>query len=150
MGAREFSAAEAAPEVCRRSRGSRSPKRCEIRQTGPRRHAVRDSARQLSPALGGLRWYDARVSTLHAALGKAHYELLEGGEGFYGEIPGFAGVLAQGATLEACREELASTLEDWILFRVSRHLPVPVASGPPLIGLDLKNPGKPAPAVGEG
>jgi len=69
---------------------------------------------------------------LRAALGKAHYELLEGGEGFYGEIPGFAGVLAQGATLEACREELASRLEDWILFRISRHLPIPV-----LDGLDL-------------
>jgi len=28
--------------------------------------------------------------------------------------------------LEACRSELASTLEDWLLFRISRQLPVPV------------------------
>jgi predicted RNase H-like HicB family nuclease len=69
---------------------------------------------------------------LRAAMAKAHYELLGGEEGFYGEIPGFQGVFAQADTLEACREELASTLEDWLLFRISRQLPVPV-----LQGLDL-------------
>lgn len=69
---------------------------------------------------------------LQAAMGRAHYELLEGGEGFYGEIPGFQGVLAQAETLEACRAELASTLEDWLLFRISRQLAIPV-----LDGLDL-------------
>jgi predicted RNase H-like HicB family nuclease len=69
---------------------------------------------------------------LKAAMAKAHYELLAGGEGFYGEIPGFQGVLAQADTLEKCRDELASTLEDWLLFRISRQLPIPV-----LQGLDL-------------
>lgn len=62
-------------------------------------------------------------------MGKAHYELLGEGEGFYGEITGFQGVYAQADTLEACREELASTLEDWLLFRISRHLPIPVVAG---------------------
>ena len=66
---------------------------------------------------------------LNAAMAKAHYELLERGEGFYGEIPGFQGVLAQADTLEACRSELASTLEDWLLFRISRQLPIPVVDG---------------------
>lgn len=66
---------------------------------------------------------------LRAAMAKAHYELLGNGEGFYGEIPGFDGVLAQADTLEACREELVSTLEDWLLFRISRNLPVPVLQG---------------------
>ena len=65
-------------------------------------------------------------------MAKAKYELLDGGEGFYGEIPGFQGVLAQADTLEACRDELVSTLEDWLLFRISRQLPLPV-----LEGLDL-------------
>lgn len=65
-------------------------------------------------------------------MAKAKYELLGGGEGFYGEIPGFQGVLAQADTLEACRDELASTLEDWLLFRISRQLPLPL-----LEGLDL-------------
>jgi predicted RNase H-like HicB family nuclease len=69
---------------------------------------------------------------LKAAMAKAKYELLGGGEGFYGEIPGFQGVFARADTLEACRDELASTLEDWLLFRVSRQLPIPV-----LQGLDL-------------
>ena len=59
-------------------------------------------------------------------MARAHYELLDGGEGFYAEIPGFQGVLAQAETLEACRAELASTLEDWLLFRISRQLPIPV------------------------
>lgn len=49
-----------------------------------------------------------------SAMGEAHYKLLGGGEGFYGEIPGFEGVLAQTDTLEACREELASTLIEHI------------------------------------
>jgi len=66
---------------------------------------------------------------LQAAMRRAHYELLDKKEGFYGEIPGFEGVLAQGATLEQCREELASTLEDWLLFRVSRQLAVPSIDG---------------------
>ena len=57
-------------------------------------------------------------------MSRAHYEPQGGGEGFYGQIPGFQGPLAQAETLEACREELASTLEDWLLFRVSRHLPI--------------------------
>ncbi len=70
---------------------------------------------------------------LNAAMARAHYELLDGGEGFYGEIPGFQGVLAQADTLEACRGELAGTLEDWLLFRISRQLPIPVVDG-----LDLK------------
>ena len=76
---------------------------------------------------------------LKAAMGLAHYELLGGDEGFSGEIPGFQGVLAQAATLEACRDELASTLEDWLLFRIARHLPIPV-----LQGLDLEVKDSPA------
>ena len=66
---------------------------------------------------------------LNAAMAMAHYELLDAGEGFYGEIPGFQGVLAQADTLENCRGELASTLEDWLLFRISRQFPVPVVEG---------------------
>lgn len=72
---------------------------------------------------------------LRAALGKAHYELLGDGEGFYAEIPGFKGVYAQADTLEACHEELAGTLEDWLLFRISRQLPVPAVGG---IDLSIK------------
>ena len=31
--------------------------------------------------------------------------------------------------LEACREELEEVLEEWLLFRVSRNLPLPVVDG---------------------
>ena len=69
------------------------------------------------------------IEYLRKAMAKARYEILSGNEGFYGEIPGFQGVYAEAKTLEACREELASALEDWILFRVSRNLSLPVVGG---------------------
>ena len=66
---------------------------------------------------------------IRAAMSKAKYEILTEDRTYYGEIPGFQGVYANAATLEACRDELESTLEDWILFRVSRNLPLPEAGG---------------------
>ena len=66
---------------------------------------------------------------IRAAMSKAKYEILPDDRTFYGEIPGFQGVYASAAALEACRDELESTLEDWILFRVSRNLPLPEAGG---------------------
>lgn len=56
---------------------------------------------------------------------KAKYELLDGDEGFYAEIPGFQGVWANAPTLEGCREDLSEALETWLLFRISRGLEVP-------------------------
>jgi predicted RNase H-like HicB family nuclease len=69
------------------------------------------------------------MNFLRAAMSSAHYELLDDVEGFYGDIPGFDGVFADARTLEACRDELASALEDWILFRISRNLPIPEVAG---------------------
>ena len=61
----------------------------------------------------------------------AHYEILEDGR-FYGSILECQGCWAEGSTLEECREELRSTLEDWLLlgFQLGHHLPV-------IDGLDL-------------
>lgn len=64
---------------------------------------------------------------IQAAMRKAKYEILEGSEGFYGEIPGFKGVWANAPTLEGCREELAEVLEEWINFRVQEGLRLPNA-----------------------
>ena len=36
---------------------------------------------------------------------------------------------ANASTLEDCREELREVLEEWILFRVSRNLALPVVDG---------------------
>jgi len=69
---------------------------------------------------------------LRAAMRGAKYELLEGGL-CYGSIPGFEGVWADAPSLEECRDELAEVLEEWLLFRLSRQLPVPVAGGIDLV-----------------
>lgn len=66
---------------------------------------------------------------LQAAMRAAHYEILPDDNSFYGEIPGFDGVYSNAATLEDCRAELAEVLEEWILFRLSQNLPLPVVGG---------------------
>ena len=66
---------------------------------------------------------------LHAAMRQARYEILPDDGTFYGEIPGLDGVYANAATLEACRDELREVLEEWLLLRVSRGLPIPPAGG---------------------
>jgi predicted RNase H-like HicB family nuclease len=63
---------------------------------------------------------------VQAALRHAHYEILSDDGTFYGEIPECAGVYANATTLEECRELLAEVLEEWILFRVSQDLALPV------------------------
>jgi predicted RNase H-like HicB family nuclease len=54
---------------------------------------------------------------IREAMRLAHYELMENGR-FFATIPGLKGLWAEDATLEACREELQSTLEDWIMIKV--------------------------------
>ncbi|MGH9942329.1 MAG: type II toxin-antitoxin system HicB family antitoxin [Pyrinomonadaceae bacterium] len=65
---------------------------------------------------------------LRAALHRARYEILTDDGSYYGEIPDFDGVYANAAMLEACREELAEVLEEWILFRVAKGLPLPAGA----------------------
>lgn len=62
---------------------------------------------------------------IRASMRRAKYEILPDDGTYYGEIPGFDGVYTNADTLEVCREEL----EEWILFRVSRNLPLPVVDG---------------------
>jgi predicted RNase H-like HicB family nuclease len=64
-----------------------------------------------------------------AAMGKAHYEILQDGEGYFGSIKGLQGVWAQGDTLEACREELREVLEEWIIFGLRMGHPIPAIDG---------------------
>jgi predicted RNase H-like HicB family nuclease len=65
---------------------------------------------------------------LAAAMEKAKYEILPDDKSFYCEIPGFEGVYANAESLEKCREELEEVLEEWVFFRISRNLPLPVAT----------------------
>jgi predicted RNase H-like HicB family nuclease len=48
------------------------------------------------------------------AMAQAEYDKLEDGS-FSGRIPACQGVVAFGATLRQCQDELRSTLEDWIV-----------------------------------
>lgn len=66
---------------------------------------------------------------IQAAMSYAKYEILEDDGTFYGAIPDCPGVWASEETLEACRDELRSCLEDWILVRISDHLPLPLING---------------------
>ena len=60
---------------------------------------------------------------------QAKYEILSDDKSYYGEIPDFQGVYANAETLEDCRNELAEVLEEWIFFRLSRNLSLPVVNG---------------------
>jgi predicted RNase H-like HicB family nuclease len=68
---------------------------------------------------------------LNAAMGLANYDKLEDGT-YGGRVPPCPGVVAFGATLRACEEELRSVLEDWVLvgLKLGHRLPV-------VAGLDL-------------
>jgi len=66
---------------------------------------------------------------IRAAMHSARYEILPDNGSFYGEIPDFRGLWANAPTLEACREELESALEDWILIRIADQLELPVVEG---------------------
>ncbi len=66
---------------------------------------------------------------IDAAMHRAKYEILEEDSSFYGEIPECQGVWANAKTLEECREELASVLEDWLLVGISLHHMLPVIDG---------------------
>ena len=77
------------------------------------------------------------LSYLEAALENAHYELIEDEEPFYGSVPGLQGVWATGKSLEECRRNLSSAIEDWILFSVRMG-----AAIPPVAGVTLTIPDK--------
>lgn len=64
---------------------------------------------------------------IHEAMKLAKYKILED-ETYYGDIPGFRGVLANADTLEECREQLQEVLEEWILLGVRLGHELPVAN----------------------
>jgi predicted RNase H-like HicB family nuclease len=55
----------------------------------------------------------------------ACYEIVEDDGSFYGHIPVIRGVWANAKTLEACREELESVLEGWVLVSIADHSAIP-------------------------
>ena len=63
---------------------------------------------------------------IQAGLRHAKYEILGDDGTYYGEIPERNGVYGSADTLEECREQPQAVLEDWVLLRVHRNLPIPV------------------------
>jgi len=72
------------------------------------------------------------IAYILSAMRLAKYEILEDGQ-YYGEIPGFQGVWAQAENLEACREELQSALEDWLVLGIRMGHQLPEIAGIQLI-----------------
>ncbi len=68
------------------------------------------------------------ISYIQNAMKLAKYEILEDGQ-YYGEIKGFQGLWAQAEQPEACREELQSALEDWLVLGLQMRHKLPVSKG---------------------
>ena len=58
------------------------------------------------------------------ALDEAEYKRLDDGT-WFGEIPGFEGVWANGPTVESCRKELVEVLEEWLILKLRDGDPMP-------------------------
>ena len=72
---------------------------------------------------------------IEQGMAKAIYDKLEDGT-YAGRIPDCKGVVAFGATLRECEDELRSTLEEWILvgLKLGHSLPV-IADVEPAVAL---------------
>jgi predicted RNase H-like HicB family nuclease len=66
---------------------------------------------------------------IEAAMRTAEYKILEDDGSYFGHVPLLAGVYANESSLESCRNELESVLEDWILFSISQNLDIPELEG---------------------
>ena len=58
------------------------------------------------------------VEYIEEALKRAHYEIIDDEEPYYGEVKGLKGIWATGNTLEECRKNLRDVVEGWILVSI--------------------------------
>ena len=65
------------------------------------------------------------VEYIEESLKRAHYEIIEDEEPFYGEIKELKGVWATGKTLEECRNRLKEVVESWILVSIKNGISIP-------------------------
>ncbi len=65
------------------------------------------------------------VEYIEEALKKAHYEIIDDEEPYYGEVRELKGVWASGKTLEECRNNLKDVIEGWILLSIKKGIPIP-------------------------
>jgi len=62
------------------------------------------------------------------ALERAEYKKLADGT-WFAEIPGFQGVWANSKTVEECRKELITVLEEWIILKLRDGDAIPEVDG---------------------
>lgn len=62
------------------------------------------------------------------AIEKAEYKKLEDGT-WFAEIPGFQGVWANSSTVEGCRKELITVLEEWLILKLQDRDAIPEVNG---------------------
>ena len=55
---------------------------------------------------------------IQAALERAQYKIIDDEEPYFATVPELSGVWASGKTIEECRKELMSVIEDWVLLRL--------------------------------
>jgi len=68
------------------------------------------------------------------AIEKAQYRKLEDGT-WFAELPGFKGVWANADTVEKCRKELITVLEEWLILKLRDKDAIPTIDG---IKLEIK------------
>ena len=61
---------------------------------------------------------------IREAMRRARFKRLDDGTCF-GEIPRLAGVWANEATMETCREVLQEVLEEWLILKIRDNDPIP-------------------------
>jgi len=66
---------------------------------------------------------------INAAPEHAQYEIIEDAEPYSGEVPDLPGVRATGKTLEECRRNFAGVIDEWLIVRLRRGLPIPPVTG---------------------
>ena len=65
------------------------------------------------------------IQYIKAALEHAKYEIIDDEEPYYGEVPELQGVWTSGKTLEECRKNLEEVIDEWIIIRLRKRLPIP-------------------------
>ena len=66
---------------------------------------------------------------VEAAMHKAHYEIVEPCQRYYGEIEPLEGVVGTGTTIEECREDLEDALDAWIVLGLQLGHAIPEIDG---------------------
>ena len=66
---------------------------------------------------------------INTALSRAHYEIIDDKERYYGQVKESKGVRATGKILEECRLNLTEVIEGWIIIKLKKVLPIPQICG---------------------